>query len=304
MSCELCGPPIELTNGDILTLRHGTVDDGPALVELYDQLDPNDLTRRFFTAGAPSSRFIDHWAGIEAEGGLGLVAELTARASRHLVGEAGYAPISGQDGEGELGITVRPGSRGWLGPWLLDRLLAHARARGVKNLQAVVLVDNRTMIRLAAKRGYAVLGHPDWGTVRLTLSTDGPVPSWPGPHDKPRVLVETNLSRWGGEHLLTEAGYQVVLCGAHCRGVGGCPVLQGDACPLIEGADVVVVDLPDTADAVDLFDQERLVHPGIKQVLRSPSGGGEHERLAVTEVLEEIQRLLAEPVEGAEEEES
>lgn len=291
-ACELCGPPITLRSGDVLTLRHTTAADAPALRELYQHLGPRDLTRRFFTAGPPSRRFVEHWADLEADGGLGLIAVTDDGTQRRVVGEAGYALIAEQPGEGELGITVRPKSRGWLGPWLLDRLLAHARERQIHNLQAVVLVENRTMIRLAAKRGFAVMGHPDWGTVRLTMSTGGSVPSWPGNADQPRVLIETNLGRWAGEEQLRDAGYQIMVCGAHCRGADGCPIPRGEACPLVDEADVVVVDLPDRREAEELVEQEQILHPGVQQVLRWPAGDQNHDRMSVQEVMAEVHRLL------------
>ncbi|MGH1489609.1 MAG: GNAT family N-acetyltransferase [Acidimicrobiales bacterium] len=292
-ACDLCGPEIELTRGGRLRLRHTQRDDVPGLRALYGQLTLRDLRRRFFTAGSPSDHFLEYWVGLEDQGGCGLVAEVIEDGQNDIVGEAGYAKLADHGSDGELGITVAPKSRGWLGAWLLDRLLAHAHQRGIENLQAVVLVDNRTMMGLAAKRGYAVLGHLDWGTVRITMATEGSVPSWPGGHEKPRVLIETNHSRWLGEEALTDAGFDIALCGEWCRSGRACPVFDGDACPLLAGADAVVIDLPDAERIQDLLNREEMIHPGIRYVSGLDEDGVRH-RLSPETVLEQLRDLLAE----------
>lgn len=265
--CELCGPPIELARGGCLSLRHTSAEDVAGLQDLYEQLEIGDLRRRFFTAGPPSTKFLEHWASLQQEGGFGLVVEVAENGATHLVGEAGYGRYE-SNGQGcELGITIAPRSRGWIGPWLLDRLLAHADQRDVANLQAVVMIDNRAMMRLAAKRGYAILGHPDRGLIRIAISTSGSVPSWTGSHDRPRVLVESDRTRWFGEEALLAAEFDIAICAETCRGGKPCPVMEGESCPLIEGADAVIVDLQNDRHASQLLAQEHIVHPGVRQIV-------------------------------------
>lgn len=302
-ACSLCGPAIELTRGGLLRLRHTRPDDVAGLRALYGRLTLRDLRRRFFTAGRPSEEFLEYWTSLEDDGGCGLIAEIaegernprvTEGGQSEVVAEAGYARLADQGSAGELGITVAPNSRGWLGPWLLDRLLAHAHKRGIENLQAHVLVDNQTMMGLAAKRGYAVLGHLDWGTVRITMATDGSVPSWPGSHERPRVLIETNHSRWPGEDALTEAGFDIALCGEWCRAGRACPIFDSEPCPLLAGADAVVIDLPDVERIHDLLQREEVIHPGLRHVAALDQDGDGH-RLSPAAVVEELRDLLAGP---------
>jgi RimJ/RimL family protein N-acetyltransferase len=267
--CPICGPPIELDGGRTIHLRHSTVEDWQALREFYGRLDRPDLHRRFFTGGVPPPTFFQHWASIGDGGGLGLLVELDegtgADDDRRLIGEAGYALLA--SGDGELGIAVEAGHRGWLGPWLLALLLDHAHDRGVPNLQAVVLVDNPAMMRLAERRGFVVLDHLDWGTVRITMSTTGRVPTWPGTHERPRVLIESRRTRSSSEETLRRIGFDVAVCNGPCRSHGSCPVLEGERCPLVEGADAVVVDLPpDDPLTTELIDAERLIHPGVRLI--------------------------------------
>ena len=84
-----------------------------------------------------------------------------------LVAEAGYAILP--DGDGEFDITVASGWRGWLGPYLLDALVAAAAARGVPRLQADVLLDNVKMFALVAHRGYKTLDRAEFSEVRIAI---------------------------------------------------------------------------------------------------------------------------------------
>ncbi len=308
-ACELCGPPIDVVGRGRITLRHSGAADAEGLRDLYRRLRPQDLRRRFFTGGLPPLGFFEHWAAIEDDGGFGLVAaasdhddeagdddhDETGGAGQRdeiLVAEAGYGMVPGGGGDGELGIAIDPDHRGWLGPWLLDRLLAHAHERGVANLQAVILVENRTMLALAARRGYAILGHPDWSTIRITMATSGHVPSWSGDHERPRVLVETDRSRWIGEEALTQAGFDVALCNGPCRSGGYCPILRGEPCPLVAGADAVIVDLADTELAAELLGREQVIHPGVRHVAATDPERVGRPRLTADEVLVQLEDLL------------
>ena len=262
--CELCGDELELERGR-MSIRHSAASDGPQLVDLYERLGVEDIHRRFFTSARPSGEFFHRWAAVADDGGFGLVVVLEHEESSSVIAEAGYGPVT--DGTAEFGIAVDPGHRGWLGSWLLDALFQHARARGLENLEAMVLTDNAAMMAMARKRGYAVVGHPDWGLVHVRLSTDGPVPSWTGPHDRPRVLVESRHIRTPVEEQLREEGYDVILCPGPCHGLAKCPVLAGEACPLIADADAVVVELPgDNGLQGRLVHEEALVHPGTRFV--------------------------------------
>lgn len=258
--CELCAAPIEL-----------------------------DDKRRFYCGARPPESFLQTWTTIESRRGLGLVVEMEDEQGRTLVAEAGYAPLG--DGEFELVITVDPGHCGWIGPWLLDSLVAHAR--GVRNIQARVLADNRAMSALADHRGFVVLDNPDFGEVRLTMSTGDNGPTWPEPKRRPRVVIESNRRRFRAETELRAAGFDVAICRGPSKKSGRCPVLDGIPCPLLAGADAAIVDLPlgDPA-ALDLLNVERVVHPGLR-VLRGiePRADGGFHPLSPAEILYELEDL-------------
>ncbi len=93
-------------------------------LDAHDRTLPlDDLRYRFFGVFHPSRAFLEGRAGLASKGGFALVAVVTGVEER-LVGEAEYVLLP--DGDGELGISVTPGWRGWLGPYLLDALLETA----------------------------------------------------------------------------------------------------------------------------------------------------------------------------------
>ncbi len=273
--CELCGEPVDLDNHRTLQLRHLLPGDGSGLAALYGRLSTEDLYRRFFTAGLPPLRWFNEWAGIGERGGFGLVVTSTDNGTDTLIGEAGYALLC--DGDGELGMAIDPQQRGWLGPWLLDSLLRHANERGVPNIQALFLSSNRQMAAMTKSRGTASVGSADWSTIRVSMSTEARVPSWPGdrsgdaPHERPRLLVESDRARWGGAEEAIRQGFDVMTCrGPGSRRSGsrdGCPLLRGESCPLVDGADVVIQVLdPADPSSAELLSRGLVAHSGLRLI--------------------------------------
>ena len=249
---------VALPDGRSLVVRRLTVADGPAVRALYEGLDTDDRLRRFFSVFPPGPGFVQRWLG--AAGGLVLGAFVRAAAAEptgagapptagagaagaagpegKLVAEAGYALLG--NGNGELGITTAADWRGWLGPFLLDLLAEAAHDAGVENIEADVRVDNDPMLGLIAHRGMAVTELPSDGHLRVVMSTGAAVPSWPAARGpvQARVLVESPGGHWVRD---VPRGIDVMGCpGPHRRPGGRCPLLQGERCPLVDGADVVV----------------------------------------------------------------
>jgi len=227
-----------LPDGRTLVVRAARSDDVDAVAALYEALPRQDRYRRFFSGFHPGRAFVAHWLDAGSRGGCSLVATVGAA----VVGEAGFTPLP--DGGAEFAITVAEAWRGWLGPYLLDVLVDEARRLGVTVLEAEVLVENRPMLTLAARRGQAVLDRPDWTVVRVAVATDGRVPPWPPLDGRPRVLVEAPGGRWRGDAELRAAGFSVAGCAGPGRAGGPCPALAGEPCPLAAGAAVIVCALP------------------------------------------------------------
>ena len=253
----------DLPHGRTLTVRPVTPDDVDALVVLYERLTTDDLHMRFFSAFRPSRTWIADWVTAQVERGHGIVAVVRAEDGEEwIAGDAGYVLLD--DGSGELAITVEPDCRGWLGPYLLDALVSDAAERGVPALQAEILMENQRMLSLVRFRPYATIGHGDWTTVRVVIGTTRETPVWLGPHDRPRILVESAGGRWRTQEPAEAAGYHVMVCpGPRAGRRGRCPALEGRPCPLVEEADAVVVALPQERFGAELLRAHEQVHPGV-----------------------------------------
>jgi hypothetical protein len=130
---------IKLPEARTLWIRPMTPADADGLIALYDDLDEQDVYRRFFSGRAPPKSFVEKMTHVAERGGFGLIADIKeAGGTSRIVGEATYDLLA--NGNAELGITVAEKARGWLGPYLLDALVAAAGARGIPNLEADVLV--------------------------------------------------------------------------------------------------------------------------------------------------------------------
>jgi RimJ/RimL family protein N-acetyltransferase len=251
---------VRLGDGTTLVVRELTEADLPGLRQLYASLSVPDLHRRFFSGARPPDSFFDRWFDRTRDEGCGLVAVAIDDEGERIVADAGYVLLP--NGSGELAITVDPTWRGWLGHYVLDALVEAARGRGVDTLEADVLLENREMLALLDARGSATIDHPDWNTVRVIIGTRGRVPSFPGPHDRPRVLVEVPGGRWHAEAAARDAGYQVLSCPGPRPGPGGhCPLLEGRRCPLADQADVVVLSLAVDGPGEAILRRHRTANP-------------------------------------------
>ena len=274
---------VPLPGGGVLTVRPVATTDVDGLVALYDGLSDDDRYRRFFSGFRPPRSFFERLVNVGERGGFGLVATMGAggdvAGGARIVGEASYELLP--NGDGELAITVAADQRGWLGPYLLDALVEAAAARGVRNLEADVLVTNGRMLALLRSRGYATMGSNDWTTLRLVVGTAGRTPVWPagrsatGHTDRPKVLVEVASGRWHAAAEADAAGLQVIACSGPRGARPRCPVLAGRPCPLAAAADAIVVsNAPDDERWRALLEAHTDLHPGVPVCVERRAGRG------------------------------
>lgn len=253
---------IDIGAGRTLVIRPTTADDAELLRQFYGQQSIEDLRRRFFRVYKPPVEWCREWATVADRGGYAVVAIVHDVDQQTVVAEAGYAIR--EDGDGDLAVMVGRQSRGWLGPYLVDVLARHAASHGIGNLQADVMLENRPMLTILRHRGAVSLGHSD-GIVRLTIGTTGLLPSWPPRSDGRKLLVATAGGRWSGEDAAEHAGAVTAVCsGPQRRKRGGCPVMDGERCPLADDADAIVVLLdPNDDDTEQLIALHRQHRPGV-----------------------------------------
>jgi hypothetical protein len=239
-------------------------EDDVELLALFETLDADERYRRFFSSHHPSLAFCAGLATVDERGGARLVAVQSGwpPTEDRIIGEAGYDLLP--NGDGELTVTVAPAWRGWLETCLFDALVDVALAAGVPNLEAEVLTVDGPMLTLLRSRPSVVMEHEGWSTIRLLLTTGDRMPTWPGSHGRPRVLVEGAGGRWSAEGAARAAGFEVHTCAGPHDGPHECPVLVGEPCPLAVEADVIVVAAPsDDERWQELLAGHAEFHPGV-----------------------------------------
>jgi hypothetical protein len=258
---------IELRGGHELTVRELTAADVAGIRALYEGLSIDDIHRRFFSTIRITDTVVARWVHRCRKHGFGLVAVVDdGQPGAQIVADAGYVLVP--DGNGELAMTVARERRGWLGPYLLDTLVAAAAERGVANLEADILAENRTMLSLVRRRGYVTDGGEDFSVLHVVIGTSNRGPVWPTGGRGPRLLVEVPGSHWSGEGRAVHAGFDVLACD---REGEGCPALAGRPCPLAEGADAIVVALPPGDERRRLLDAHARLHSLVPVVVSPPA---------------------------------
>ncbi len=293
---HLPGPelPVEvaLPHGEVLVVRSVAPDDVEAITQLYGRLNSDDRYRRFFSHFGVRPHWVAGWVERCRTGGLGLVAVAPHGV---IVGEAAYVLLA--NGNGEFSLTVDHDWRGWLGPYLLDLLVDSAAARGVPNLEAEILTENRPMRALVRRRNAVVVGDSEGAVQHVVIGTHARQATWPPAGAGPRLLVEAP-GMWRPAADATRAGWSVLGCaGPDHRAVGTCPMREGAPCPLAAAADAIVVAMPPDSEAGRwLVEAHGRIHPGVPLLV---VGGDEREdgcRIAVgspaNEVVDRLDALV------------
>lgn len=278
--------------GARLTLRESGPDDLAEVRSLYDRLAETDRHLRFHGA-APDDAFLTRWLTCDASG-VTLVVEVDAAEGLRVVAEGGFRGEG--DDDVEFAITVDPVWRGGLGTWLVQHLQQLAHGRGHGRLAADVLSSNLAMRGLLERLGYATIDRPGERSMRVAVPTEGSTPGW-SRHGRSRVLVEADGGGWFAEQALRDAGHEVAVC----PGPGGrrepCPLLVGEPCLLVEGADVVLSVLRGTDG-----ERVRAVHdaagPDV-HLLSRPADGAARGADAVVRAVAQALRQRADRADGA-----
>jgi GNAT superfamily N-acetyltransferase len=233
----------QLADGRTVVLRPADPSDVVAITRLYLELSAESFRRRFH-AGRPAPALVARFAGLQSDT-VCLIAASDA-APDCLAAEARYVPIGG--GTAELALTVADGYQGaGLGHLLLEALVQRAREDGLKRLRAIVLLDNKPMLRLLQHYGWVLADATEDFVACLEISAVGGMPGWPAQSAAQRVLVEQR--GWFDDKRVTalrSAGKDVLRCTGPLRDAGrACPLITSGQCRLAEEAELIVSLLPD-----------------------------------------------------------
>jgi GNAT superfamily N-acetyltransferase len=171
---------VALAGGASVQVRAIRPTDEDAVIRLLESIDTESIRLRFFSyvrhfSHAMAARMTQ----IDYDRELGLIA-FTADAAPQAVGLATL--ISDPDGtEAEFAILVHQGiAREGLGRRLMEQMIEHARAIGLRRVFGDVLQENSGMLGLAARLGFRSTRHPDEpGCLRVELDLPGREPPAP-----------------------------------------------------------------------------------------------------------------------------
>jgi len=164
----------QVWNGRAITVRPIRPEDEAQHRRFLEQLDPEDIRMRIFQTrhDLPRSE-LARLTQIDYDREMAFIAE--AADAQGLPETLGVArTVSDPDHvEAEFAIIVRSDLKGGgLGSLMLDRLIEHARSRGIHRLVGFVLRENTRMLRLARAMGFeADSGEPADSGVRRMVKT-------------------------------------------------------------------------------------------------------------------------------------
>ncbi|MCK4177072.1 GNAT family N-acetyltransferase [Aciditerrimonas ferrireducens] len=208
----------------------------------------------------------------------------------HLVGHAAlqHPPLGTPHGDPrtgppgsqvpEVALVVHPEWRSSGVGKALWRQLRRLAAPRWPTVAALVEADNRPALALLRQAHLAVVDHGDPGTFDLLVATGPTPPPWPADAPHPRVLIEGGT--WAGcPEGWAFAGRPgtVLRCPGPPPGQT-CPALLDHPCPLVDGADVLVLSSTLGPSARLLAAAHRRIQASLPLLSTSPVPGAPHPR--------------------------
>ncbi len=164
-----------LRDGGVALVRGLTTQDGPALLSLHEDLSPQTLYLRFFSASRLSAkRYVARLIRPESGDHGAVVLEQQGR----LVGVAAYERVdegestpASETGCAEIAFVVADDQHGrGIGTLLLEELAVMARSRGIHRFMAETLAQNAPMLDVFRDAGYDVTFKATRETVQVAIN--------------------------------------------------------------------------------------------------------------------------------------
>lgn len=175
--------PFQLRDGTMVTLRPIRPDDAPRLQTLFARLSPRSIFLRFLGHRKELPlKLAERLANVDYQTRMALVATREPYQD-DIVAVARYdgsPPV--EPGLADVAIVVEDQYQGQgLGTLMLDRLVAHARAHGIRGFLATIYHDNTPIKRIIQHSGLPVEGRAESGVWEVQMKLDiQPDHSWQG----------------------------------------------------------------------------------------------------------------------------
>jgi acetyltransferase len=158
---------LQLRDGRRVHVRAVLPSDEEELLEAFDRMAPGSRYFRFMaTIREPNVKRLREVLASFPGRGMAIVATVPAPDGIDIVGSASFM-LAGA-GECEFAISVTDAWAGaGLGRALMEQLIAAAKQRGLGQMSGYVLAENRAMLGLARRLGFAVQPMPGDFSIRV-----------------------------------------------------------------------------------------------------------------------------------------
>jgi len=152
-----------VADGRPLLIRPLAAKDGELLQDFVRGLSVSSRYQRFHNgirelAPALLAQLMD----VDYRASMAFVAVVSEHGQHRIIGEARYAGALEGSGAADFALAVADAWQGQgIGRMLFERLLKYAELQGIDRIQGDVLHDNRAMLGLARRFGFAARQHPD-----------------------------------------------------------------------------------------------------------------------------------------------
>lgn len=154
---------VTLANGRTFLLRPVRAEDAPAFHRGFAKLNPADIRMRFFAPmGRLSPEITERLTQIDYDREMALVAVAPSEAEPEEVFGVVRIIADPDNRRAEYAIIVDSSIKGQgLGRILMDRIIAHARRRGIGEIWGDVLRENQRMLAVCDEFGFRREAHPE-----------------------------------------------------------------------------------------------------------------------------------------------
>ncbi|MGH7790070.1 MAG: GNAT family N-acetyltransferase, partial [Candidatus Binatia bacterium] len=187
-----------LRDGGSIHVRAIRPDDKPRLVEHFSQLSGRSVYFRFFRVKKHlTDAELRQFTELDFRRNVALVATLRRDGAEAIVGVGRYAQLdvpAGAPARAEVAFAVADAYQGrGIASLLLELLAALARAAGIEELEADVLGENNTMLRVFAASGYRVRRALEEGVFHLTFPIEATAATDAATHRRERAAAAAGV---------------------------------------------------------------------------------------------------------------